>query len=87
MNTAESLGNGAGLGARPAIQFHDAAGHRSFGSYLRWLEQSGAQTKQEWQEFVNCLTTNLTAFFREQHHFPVFGTELIKHTSGRYQLI
>jgi chemotaxis protein methyltransferase CheR len=42
-------------------------GHSSFEVYLRDLE-SGAQP-QEWQEFVNCLTTNLTNFFREEHHF------------------
>lgn len=45
-------------------------GHPSFESYLQWLESaSGAQSQQEWQEFVNCLTTNLTSFFREEHHF------------------
>jgi chemotaxis protein methyltransferase CheR len=45
-------------------------GHASFESYLQWLESaSGAQAHQEWQEFINCLTTNLTSFFREEHHF------------------
>lgn len=45
-------------------------GHNSFESYLQWLENTPAtQNTQEWQEFVNCLTTNLTAFFREEHHF------------------
>lgn len=45
-------------------------GHRSFADYLQWLEGvSGPQGDQEWQEFVNCLTTNLTSFFREDHHF------------------
>ena len=42
-------------------------GHTSFEVYLRELE-NGSQP-QEWQEFVNCLTTNLTSFFREEHHF------------------
>lgn len=42
-------------------------GYSSFESYLQWLEQSPSQP--EWQEFVNCLTTNLTSFFREEHHF------------------
>ena len=42
-------------------------GHQSFEVYLRDLEQRGSA--QEWQEFVNCLTTNLTSFFREEHHF------------------
>lgn len=51
--------------------------HRSFSSYLQWLEQAtGPQAEAEWQEFVNCLTTNLTSFFREEHHFRVLADEL-----------
>ncbi|TSE18581.1 Chemotaxis protein methyltransferase [Tepidimonas alkaliphilus] len=42
-------------------------GHDSFRAYLDWLESSRDPT--EWQEFINALTTNLTSFFREQHHF------------------
>ncbi|HJV67587.1 CheR family methyltransferase [Ideonella sp.] len=45
-------------------------GHTSFKDYLAWLEgASGPAGDQEWQEFVNSLTTNLTSFFREEHHF------------------
>ncbi len=52
-------------------------GHRSFASYLQWLEQAGGDAAgQEWQEFTNCLTTNLTAFFREEHHFPLLADAL-----------
>jgi len=50
-------------------------GHTSFESYLQWLEHSPSQP--EWQEFVNCLTTNLTSFFREEHHFHML-TEWLK---------
>lgn len=52
-------------------------GHASFRDYLQSLEQaSGAAADQEWQEFVNCLTTNLTAFFREEHHFHALAEAL-----------
>ena len=55
-------------------------GHRSFGSYLQWLEtHAGAGGEAEWQEFINCLTTNLTAFFREDHHFHALAEDLKAH--------
>jgi chemotaxis protein methyltransferase CheR len=51
--------------------------HTSFAQYLAWLERaSGAEGDAEWQEFVNCLTTNLTAFFREEHHFHALVEDL-----------
>jgi chemotaxis protein methyltransferase CheR len=49
----------------------------SFSEYLAWLERTtGAEAEAEWQEFVNCLTTNLTAFFREEHHFHALVEDL-----------
>lgn len=45
-------------------------GHSSFKEYLGWLESTDGP---EWQEFVNALTTNLTSFFRESHHFDIFS--------------
>ncbi len=46
-------------------------GLRDFSTYLGLLE---ADPKgDEWQSFTNALTTNLTAFFREAHHFPVLA--------------
>ena len=48
-------------------------GYQSFKEYLSWLESSDGP---EWQEFVNALTTNLTSFFREQHHFEIFSEYL-----------
>ena len=48
-------------------------GYQSFDEYLSWLDHSEGP---EWQEFVNALTTNLTSFFREQHHFEVFSEVL-----------
>ncbi len=44
---------------------------REFGSYLQLLERD--ERSAEWQEFVNALTTNLTSFFREAHHFPALA--------------
>ena len=62
-------------------------GQRSFGAYLQWLENaSGVAAEQEWQEFVNCLTTNLTSFFREEHHFPVLAQELQQQRRGSLRL-
>ncbi|WP_453935073.1 CheR family methyltransferase [Acidovorax temperans] len=54
-------------------------GHDSFNGYLSWLESNDGP---EWQEFVNALTTNLTAFFREQHHFEIFASHLRSKPSG-----
>lgn len=44
----------------------------SFEAYLDYLERHG----EEHEEFVNALTTNLTAFFRERHHFQSLGEHL-----------
>ena len=54
-------------------------GHDSFNDYLSWLESNDGP---EWQEFVNALTTNLTAFFREQHHFEIFASHLRSKPAG-----
>lgn len=62
-------------------------GYASFAGYLQWLENaSGAPAEQEWQEFVNCLMTNLTSFFREAHHFPVLADELRKRGQRKLHL-
>ncbi len=52
-----------------------ATGKSSFADYLDALEKSGGD---EWERFVNSLTTNLTSFFREPHHFPIFAEHLRK---------
>lgn len=48
-------------------------GHASFHDYLGWLQNHDGP---EWQEFVNALTTNLTSFFREHHHFEILAKYL-----------
>jgi chemotaxis protein methyltransferase CheR len=58
-------------------------GDRSFADYLNSLERaSGAVGDVEWQEFINCLTTNLTSFFREEHHFHALA-EALKPMAGK----
>jgi chemotaxis protein methyltransferase CheR len=71
-----NAGKQAMVYSRLARRLRDS-GHGSFADYLSWLEQgSGAAAEAEWQEFVNCLTTNLTAFFREEHHFHALVEDL-----------
>ena len=43
-----------------------ALGLATFEEYLEILRDHGSG---EWTEFINALTTNLTSFFREGHHF------------------
>lgn len=48
-----------------------ATGITSFAVYLDSLER--ADGGDEHEAFVNALTTNLTSFFRESHHFPILA--------------
>ena len=50
-----------------------ALGFATFGQYLAHLEKGD---EHEWETFVNSLTTNLTSFFRENHHFPILTAYL-----------
>ncbi len=50
-----------------------ATGIRTFAQYLTLLENNDAT---EWEAFTNSLTTNLTSFFREPHHFPLLAEHL-----------
>ncbi len=51
-----------------------ATGMDSFATYLARLEQG--QNAAEWEAFTNALTTNLTSFYRESHHFPILAEHL-----------
>jgi chemotaxis protein methyltransferase CheR len=53
-----------------------ARGKSSFSDYLDELERS--DDPDEWEAFTNALTTNLTSFFREAHHFPLLATHVAK---------
>ena len=52
----------------------------SFRSYLDLVE---ADRGAEFEQFTNALTTNLTAFFREVHHFDTLRERLRGWASGR----
>lgn len=55
-----------------------ATGIRSFQKYLDELESRPDHA--EWEAFTNALTTNLTSFFRESHHFPILADHVRKVT-------
>ena len=52
-----------------------ATGINNFKDYLALLESNNVA---EWEAFVNSLTTNLTSFFREAHHFPLLAEHALK---------
>jgi chemotaxis protein methyltransferase CheR len=50
-----------------------ALGLKRFEDYLVRLEKGD---KREWETFINSLTTNLTSFFREAHHFDILSRQV-----------
>ena len=59
-------------------------GLESFNTYLDRVESGDAE---ECEAFTNALTTNLTAFFRESHHFPIFAQHLKRAGASRPQTV
>jgi chemotaxis protein methyltransferase CheR len=49
-----------------------ATGKHSFRAYLDWVEEPDSEERER---FINALTTNLTAFFRESHHFELLAAQ------------
>jgi len=58
-------------------------GLNTFEQYLAFLETNDAV---EWEAFTNSLTTNLTSFFREPHHFPLLA-EHIQHQKNKHPVM
>jgi chemotaxis protein methyltransferase CheR len=52
-----------------------STGTKTFAEYLDRLQRGN---EAEWEAFTNSLTTNMTSFFREAHHFPVLAEHLRK---------
>ena len=51
-----------------------ACNHSRFSAYLDALEVNSSNP--EWEHFTNSLTTNLTSFYREAHHFDILKKQL-----------
>jgi len=51
-----------------------------FTDYLRLLEEGDLQ---EMEAFINALTTNMTSFFREPHHFRILSEQLAQLPKNR----
>lgn len=51
-------------------------GLTSFKAYLVYLQNNKSQ---EFDAFINAITTNLTSFFREMHHFEFIKERLVPH--------
>lgn len=49
-------------------------GAKNFGDYLDIVE--AREDQAETREFISLLTTNMTSFFREPHHFELFRNEI-----------
>jgi len=54
----------------------------TFKQYCQYLENNH---EQEFSEFINAITTNLTAFFREKHHFDYLEKVLIPELIAKKQ--
>lgn len=57
-------------------------GLSSFKEYIEYLSAE----EGEQQEFVNALTTNLTSFFREPHHFETLAQYALKNKSTQKKM-
>lgn len=59
-----------------------ALGIQKFSDYCDYLEE---HPDEEVEHFTNAITTNLTSFFRENHHFEMIAGQLRPWLLSRYQ--
>lgn len=59
-----------------------ALGLTDFGSYINTLGNDA----QERRELISALTTNVSNFYREKHHFDFLRNEFLPHLEGRVRL-
>jgi len=52
----------------------------TFGEYIEMLEEG---IEKELEEFTNAITTNLTSFFREPHHFEYLASDVLPQLVAR----
>lgn len=55
----------------------------AFSSYLNFVDSP--EGEEEMVHFINALTTNLTAFFREPHHFEFLAKQALPEAMRRHQ--
>ena len=56
--------------------------YQTYGQYLTFLEGQPLNSA-EWQEMINCITTNKTDFFRENHHFEFLRNRVVPEARAR----
>jgi chemotaxis protein methyltransferase CheR len=61
-----------------------ALGMNTFGEYLKSLEKN--PDAEEWTQFTNALTTNLTSFFREAYHFDTLAEQIAASSSRPFRI-
>ncbi len=57
-------------------------GFPTYGEYLRYVSRQPAESPER-RELINCITTNKTEFFRENHHFEFFKDHVIPEARAR----
>ena len=59
-------------------------GYRNFADYLSYLKDN---FRDESTNFINLITTNLTSFYREPHHFDILRDTVIPELKKKFLLL